>query len=354
MPTRTIVEAEIAFLAHQRACNHSPDTIEHYVWTLIDFHRFLDATGRSIALDPALLGPLAPAEPFKPFRVLHDFLAGSGTDAPCAVLTTATFQAFHTWLVTTPIKKPFRGSTTRSARGTRGRMTDARAWLRFLAEEDWLDKAPAVPIPKAPQKLFPIFSDADLVKLFSCPHLTARGSQGSRNRAIVALLLDSGIRRGELVGLQPQDLLLSDGLIRVTGKGERTRLVPLSTTVAEYITAWLRVRGTEPGPLFWLTASGVKMLLRRIQAETGLHIFCHKFRHTSASKLVRSGVDLHSVKRILGHQNISTVEIYLTLDAQEIREKHNAASPFESIRAQMPVEEPKRPKRRRLTLDDVA
>ncbi len=66
MPTGTIVEAEIAFVAHQRVQNHSPDTIEHYVWTFIDLHRFLNDSGR----DPALLGPLAPAEPFKPFRVL--------------------------------------------------------------------------------------------------------------------------------------------------------------------------------------------------------------------------------------------------------------------------------------------
>lgn len=111
MPTGTIVEAEIAFLADQRAQNHSPDTIEHYVWTFIDLHRFLNDSGRSTVLDPALIGPLAPAESFKPFRVLHDFLAGAQRDAACTVLTTATFQAFHTWLVTTPIKKPFRGST---------------------------------------------------------------------------------------------------------------------------------------------------------------------------------------------------------------------------------------------------
>jgi site-specific recombinase XerD len=318
MPTWTLDEAEAAYLAHHRALNHSPQTIEHHRWTFVDFRRFLAETGR---------------------------------DADPSALTAATMQAFHAWLVATPIKKPFRGSTTRSARGTQGRMKDMRAWMRWLEEEEWLDKAPKVPIPKAPQTLFPILSDDDLITLFSCPHLTAKGDQGVRNRAIVALLLDSGIRRGELVGLQPGDLMLTDGLIRVTGKGQRTRLVPVSTAVAEYIAAWLKVRGTEPGPLFWLTAAGVKMLLRRIQVETNLHLFCHKFRHTSASKLVRSGVDLHSVKRILGHQNLQTVEIYLSLDAAAIREKHNAASPFESIRAQMPVEEEKRPKRRRLSLE---
>lgn len=346
MPNTTLAEAEVAFLVHHRSLNHSPNTIEHYAWTFIDLHRFLNETGRGTPLEPRLILPLAPKEPFKPFAVLHGFLAETGQDAPCGGITTATLQAFHTWLVATPIKKAFRGQHVRSARGIAGRMKDIRAFLRWLEAEEWIERAPKVPIPKVPQTLFPILSDADLVTLFSCQHLTAKGEQGVRNRAIVALLLDSAIRRAELVGLQPADLLLDDGLIRVTGKGSKTRLVPLSTAVADYIRAWLTIRGLEAGPLFWLTQDGVKMLMRRIQCETGLHLYCHKLRHTSASKLVRSGVDLHSVKRILGHQQLSTVEIYLSLDASDLRTKHNAASPFDSIQALMPEQEQKSGRRR--------
>lgn len=324
MPTddRRIDDLIDAYLADHRARNSSPKTIEHYADTVADYRRFLAATRHADTL---------------------------------GALTRETLQAFHAWLVVTPLRKPWRGSTIRSPRSIQGKLKDCRAMLAWAVEHEYLDKAPRVALPKVPHRLFPIFSDAELVQLFSCPHLTARGPQGVRNRAILAVLLDSGIRLAELVGMKPADLLLDDGLIKiVSGKGDRSRIVPVSSSVVAYLREWLTVRGEDDGTLFWLTRDGVKMLLRRIRAETGLELHSHKLRHTAATKLVRSGLDLHTVRRILGHQKLSTVEIYLSLSNNDIKEKHNAASPFESIRAQMPVEEPKRPKRRRLTLDDVA
>jgi site-specific recombinase XerD len=308
---------EDQYLADHRSRNSSPKTIEHYRDTFKDLHRFLDATGR---------------------------------EATAEALTTTTLQAFHGWLVDTPIARPWRGSTVRSARSIQSRMKDLRAVLAWAAEREYLAKAPKVPIPKVPQTLFPVFTDRELVALFSCPHLTARGEQGVRNRALVATLLDTGIRLAELVALQPADLLLDDGLLRVTGKGDKARMVPVSTSVVAHLRDWLAVRGHEPGALFWLRRDGVKMVLRRIQRETGLHLHSHKLRHTAATKLVRSGLDLHTVRRILGHNQLSTVEIYLSLSNEDLKQKHNAASPFESIRAQMPTEEATRPKRRRLSL----
>jgi site-specific recombinase XerD len=324
MPTdeRRLDELIDAYLTDHRARNSSPKTIEHYTDTVADYHRFLDATGR-------------------------------GDDLTS--LTREALQAFHAWLVATPLRTPWRGSTVRAPRSIQGKLKDFRAILAFAVEHEYLDKAPRVALPKVPHRLFPIFSDAELVTLFSCPHLTALGAQGVRNRSLIAVLLDTGIRLAELVGMAPGDLLLDDGLIKIIGKGDRSRIVPVSSSVVIYLREWLAVRGDDPGTLFWLTRDGVKMLLRRIQAESGLHnLHAHKLRHTAATKLVRSGIDLHTVRRILGHQQLSTVEIYLSLDNNDIKEKHNAASPFESIRAQMPVDQPKRPKRRRLTLDDVA
>ena len=315
--TTPLAEIEDAYLADHRSRNSSPKTIEHYRDTFKDLRRFLDATGR---------------------------------DATVEALTTATLQAFHTWLVETPIARPWRGSTVRSARSIQSRMKDLRAVLAWATEHEYLNKTPKVTIPKVPQRLFPVFTDQELVTLFSCPHLTAKGDQGVRNRALVATLLDTGIRLAELVALQPADLLLDDGLLRVTGKGDKARMVPVSSGVSAYLREWLTVRGDEPGALFWLKRDGVKMVLRRIQRETGLHLHSHKLRHTAATKLVRSGLDLHTVRRILGHNQLSTVEIYLSLSNEDLKQKHNAASPFESIRAQMPVEEAKRPKRRRLSL----
>ena len=302
-PTVSLEEAEAAYLADHRSRNSSPKTIEHYAETFRDFGRFLAATGREPSLD---------------------------------ALTTATFQAFRAWLVETPLRRRWRGSTVRSARSIQGRLKDLRAFTAWLAEAGQLPQAPKVPLPKVPQRLFPVFTDAELVTLFSCPHLIATGAQGVRNLALVAL--------------QPADLLLDNGLVRVIGKGDKARMVPISSAVIDRLKDWLAVRGEEPGRLFWLTRNGVKMLLRRIQRETGLHLHAHKLRHTAATKLVRSGLDLHAVRRILGHNQLSTVEIYLSLSNEDLRVKHNAASPFESIRRQLPQEETRARKRRRLPL----
>lgn len=319
MPQQTtpLAVVEAAYLAEHRSRNSSPNTIEHYVNTFRDLDRFLGDTARRPALES---------------------------------LTTATLQAFHAWLVATPLRHPWRGSTVRSLRSIQGRMKDLRAVFAWAVEHEYLATAPRIAIPSVPQTLFPVFTDAELVTIFSCPHLTATGDQGVRNRAIIAVLLDTGIRLAEIITLQPADLLLDDHLLKVTGKGDKSRMVPMSSGVVAYLRAWLVIRGTAPGPLFWLKRDGVKMLLRRIQGETGLHLHPHKLRHTAATKLVRSGLDLHSVKRILGHQNLSTVEVYLSLSNEDLKVKHNAVSPFESIQAQMPVEEERRPKRRRLSL----
>jgi site-specific recombinase XerD len=319
---RRIDDLIAAYVADHRSRNSSPATIAHYQATMADYARFVADTRRSGTLGE---------------------------------LTRETLQDFHAWLVATPLRKPWRGSTVRAARSIQGQLKDIRAILAWAVEHEYLDKAPRVALPKVPHRLFPIFTDAELVTLFSCPHLTARGSQGVRNRAILATLLDSGIRLAELVGMKPADLMLDDGLIKiVSGKGDRSRIVPVSSSVVAYLQEWLAVRGEDDGTLFWLTRDGVKMLLRRIRAETGLLLHSHKLRHTAATKLVRSGIDLHTVRRILGHQQLSTVEVYLSLSNDDIKAKHNAASPFESIWAQMPVDAPKHPKRRRLTLDDVA
>jgi len=307
----TLDEAEEAYNAYHRAHNHSPNTIEHYRWTLTDYRHFLAASGHA---------------------------------ATVGMLTAPVMQEFHAWLTATPLRKPGKTGLARSLRSTQGRMKDMRAFVRFLEEIEWLDRAPKVAIPKTPQTLFPIFNDDELKRLFACPHLVGTGEQATRNRAMLAVFLDAGIRLGEMVALLPNDLLLDDGLIRVTGKGSKTRLSPISPTVVRYIREWLATRGDGEGNLFWLTRSGVRMLFRRIQAETGLYLTPHKLRHTAATKLVRSGMDLHSVKRILGHQDLKTVEVYLSLTADDLREKHNAVSPFDSIA----VNEVQPVKRRRL------
>ena len=101
-----------------------------------------------------------------------------------------------------------------------------------------------------PQTLFPILSDEELCKVWQSRYLTGRSSLATRNRALIGLMLDTGLRRNEVVALTLASLDLDDCLLTVTGKGNKQRRVPFSTSVKPLLEAWLRIRGFEEGSLF--------------------------------------------------------------------------------------------------------
>ena len=119
------------------------------------------------------------------------------------------------------------------------------------------------------------------------------------------------------------------------GKGSKVRHVPFTEGTAAYLREWLALRDPEMATLFGLTAYGVKMLMRRLARESRLEVHCHKFRHTSATMMVQSGLDLHSVRRILGHSHLSVTERYLSLSNRDPRNKHAQDSPRARRRARL-------------------
>jgi integrase/recombinase XerC len=308
-------ELESRFRAHQEACNHSPKTIQHYASTFQDLHRYL--------VDAKI--------PETHVSLTADILRGFGT-----------------WLRETPTRM-WRGGTVRSVTGVHGRLRDMRAFCRWLVEEAVIERAPKIALPRVPNEEFVILTPEQIQTLFRCRHLAASGGQAIRNRALIALMLDTGVRRAEAAGIELADLDRSDQLILIRGKGNKERRVPYATGVADLIDRWLTVRGDEPGSLFWLNSNGIDSLFVRIRKETGLPIHPHQLRHQAASYLVRNNADLHSVKRILGHASVTTTERYVTQDYADLRAKHAASSPFESIRSGMPDVE-RKPNRKRLTL----
>ncbi len=308
-------ELEDRFHAHHWAQNHSPKTIEHYASTFIDFHRFL--TDRKLP-------------------------------ATTASISAEGMRGFGVWLKETPTRV-WRGNTQRSVQGVHGRLRDMRAFAKWLEEEEVIDRAPKVTLPKLADEEFVILTPEQVQTLFRCQHLASGGQQATRNRAMIALMLDTGLRRSETAGVTFEDVDWNDQLILVRGKGNKERRVPYSTGVAELLDNWLAVRGKDHGSLFWLNSYGIYSLFQRIRKETGLPIHPHQLRHQAASYLVRNNADLHSVKRILGHASVTTTERYVTQSYADLRAKHAASSPFESIRSGMPEEE-KKAKRKRLTL----
>ncbi len=312
----SLAEAEQRFLDFHRRSNHSPDTLTHYQGTFRDVHKWLAATNR-----PRLVG----------------------------TFTTSNVRAFQTWLEETPLERPYRGASRRTITGIHGRLKDLRAFLYWLAEEELIDKPPRVTLPKLPENDFAIFSDEELDRLFSCRVVTGRGDAAIRNLALLHILLDTGIRLSEAANATLADLDVTHrDTLWVWGKGSRKREVPFSDKTRAHLRDWLRVRGMEPGLLFQLKVEGIKALMERLSKETGMRVHPHRFRHTACTILLRQGMDLHSVRLIMGHSTLVVTERYLSLTTADLARKHAAASPVSYLdRLREAPPEETRPKRRR-------
>jgi site-specific recombinase XerD len=167
---------------------------------------------------------------------------------------------------------------------------------------------------------------------------------------LLAFFLDTGARLSEVAALTLPDLDLENGVAKVHGKGNRERLVFFHHGAEKELRAWLSERGDWEGEVFGLTPRGIQMLFARIRIETGLPVHVHLLRHISATMMLRSGADIHQVKRILGHKQLSTVEKYLSLTVQDVKERHSSTSPFEQV-SQSIASPPGQARRRRLNLN---
>ncbi len=284
------------------------------------------------------------------FALFARFLAEQGTAPDSRALTSETVQRFTVWLRATPIRLQ-RGTSQRSEAGIHAHLRDMRAFVRWLTEEGVLTRPVRVALPKLPERLFPILATAELASVWESKYLTGRSALATRNRALVALMLDTGLRRSEVAALRLEDVSLDDCLLTVIGKGNKQRRVPFSTSVMHLVRDWLAVRGQEPGSLFWLSSASVRTVFRRIQEETGLERFHpHQLRHQAASMMVRANADVFAVQRILGHADLATTQRYVTQNDADIRAKHAAASPFERLQGILVVDAPPARKRKRLSL----
>jgi site-specific recombinase XerD len=157
-----------------------------------------------------------------------------------------------------------------------------------------------------------------------------------RDRAIIFLLLDTGIRATELCNLQLKDLNRVTGYIRVIGKGKKERLLPVSEETIKAIDEYLTVREsvTPSSPLFALKCGKPleRCKLRKILSELGdkcgvSHVFPHRFRHTFAIQFLRNGGNIYSLQKILGHSTLDMVKRYLAISQYDLDHDHAVASP---------------------------
>ncbi|SUP47369.1 site-specific tyrosine recombinase [Vibrio cincinnatiensis] len=160
-----------------------------------------------------------------------------------------------------------------------------------------------------------------------------------RDRAIMELMYGAGLRLAELVAINVKDISFSRGEIRVIGKGNKERKAPFSGQAKEWVSQWLTVRPTllkDDEPALFISKLGGRISHRNVQkrlAEWGQkqsvasHISPHKLRHSFATHMLESSNNLRAVQELLGHENISTTQIYTHLDFQHLAQVYDQAHP---------------------------
>jgi len=164
---------------------------------------------------------------------------------------------------------------------------------------------------------------------------------GERNRAIILMLLDTGMRASELCQLTMGDVNIKKGSVMVFGKGNKERLVPISSRTGQalwrYLSSRIEVRSQDP---LFITAGGKHIdrrhlsdMLQKIGIRAGVpNVHPHRFRHTFAISYLRNGGDIYTLQAILGHSTLEMVRTYLKLASVDIEEAHRRASPVENWR----------------------
>jgi integrase/recombinase XerD len=157
--------------------------------------------------------------------------------------------------------------------------------------------------------------------------------EGQRNRAIIEMLYGSGLRVSELVGLKLSNMYLNDDYMLIEGKGSKQRLVPISPEAKEQFKWWMKDRAKltiEPGQEDYaflnrrghqLTRAMIFTILRRLCQKAGIQktISPHTLRHSFATHLLQNGADLRIIQQLLGHEDITTTEIYTHVSVQDLR-----------------------------------
>jgi integrase/recombinase XerD len=209
-------------------------------------------------------------------------------------------------------------------------LSGVSAFFEFLIYEDALDRSPAEHVtgPRLVRHLPQVLSISEIERILSLPDLAT--PEGCRSRAILELLYGSGLRVSELCSLRLGQLFLEAEIVRVVGKNNRERLVPLTPDSIRYLALYLtnarhEYNKTGTSQVIFLNRLGTGLsrisvfnLVKKSAAEAGItkDVSPHSFRHSFATHLVENGADLRAVQELLGHASITTTEIYTHLDAR--------------------------------------
>ena len=220
-------------------------------------------------------------------------------------------------------------------------ISSIRSYHKYLSSENILDKNPVLVInnPKLPKKLPDVLSEKEISLIIDSIDESSQFYQ--RDKAIIEMLYSCGIRVSEICNLEMSNLFIKDELIRVMGKGNKERLLPLGSRSRIYLDNYLLssrlgfITKTKSSFVFvsrngnQLTRAMVNIILNKWVHISGLRksVSPHKLRHSFATHLLEGGADLRFVQALLGHSDISTTQIYTHLDKHHLKEVYKTHHP---------------------------
>lgn len=233
-------------------------------------------------------------------------------------------------------------SRTVNARSQARLISGLKSFFTWLIFEDFRSDNPLelIETPKTGRKLPDTLSVSEIDALIAAIDLSS--AEGERNRAMLETLYGCGLRVSELVALKISDLFFDEGFVKVTGKGNKQRFVPIGETTMKYIDIYRNTVRTHLGivkgfedTLFLnrrgrqLTRAMIFTIIKDLASKINLNktISPHTFRHSFATHLLENGADLRSIQLMLGHESITTTEIYVHLDRRHLTQVMHAFHP---------------------------
>ncbi len=229
----------------------------------------------------------------------------------------------------------------RKPRSSARLLSSMRQFYAHALREGWTDRDPSarIDMPKIGRPLPKSLTEAEVEALLDAP--VVEDPQGFRDRTMLELLYATGLRVSELVGLRPEQLSLTQGVVRITGKGGKERLVPLGEEALDWVSRFLKgprqeILGARLCPFLFPTRRGSGMtrqafwyLIKKYAFGAGIQktLSPHTLRHAFATHLINHGADLRVVQMLLGHSDLSTTQIYTHVARERLKNLHQKHHP---------------------------
>lgn len=213
-------------------------------------------------------------------------------------------------------------------------LSSIHSFYRFLLYHHYIEQDPSelIEMPRIEKKLPEVLSIEEIDAMIG--QIDMSKPEGHRNRAIIEMLYGSGLRVSELTELRLSNIYRKEGYMRILGKGNKQRLVPISPVADEQFGYWLRDRSMldikpEASDIAFLNHYGRQLtramiftIVKRLAEAAGIRktISPHTLRHSFATHLLQNGADLRIIQQLLGHESIVTTEIYTHVDIQDLRD----------------------------------